>query len=257
MASTLKTPVYLYQMNGRQQYELRNIAEQFNLTITKTQPDKPFYLVLTEQGLQLHQTGKPAPGPIYVDFVGGALGHRRRFGGGRGQPLARAMGIKPGYNPQIIDATAGLGRDAFVLASLGCNITLCERSPVLAALLADGMQRGEINIEVSDIIQRMLLWHGDSCDYLAGITPDQQADVIYLDPMYPESKSSALVKKDMLALQQLIGSDTDSEQLLDIALATARKRVVIKRPINADWLNQRAPHTDIESKKTRYDIYML
>jgi 16S rRNA (guanine1516-N2)-methyltransferase len=257
MPSNLNTPVYLYQNNAGQQKTINAIAKQFDLPITQVQPKSNFYLLLTEQGLQLHQPGKPAPGPIYIDFVGGALGHRRRFGGGRGQPLARAMGIKSGYNPQIVDATAGLGRDAFVLASLGCNLTLCERSPVLAALLTDGLQRSELNTEVADIMQRMLLWHGNSCDYLAGITPDQQPDVIYLDPMYPESKSSALVKKDMQALQQLIGSDTDSEQLLDIALATARKRVVIKRPINANWLHQREPHTDIESKKTRYDIYML
>lgn len=257
MLSNLYTPVYLYQNNTGQQKIINALAKQFDLPITKIQPKNNFYLLLTEQVLQLHQPGRPAPGPIYIDFVGGALGHRRRFGGGRGQPLARAMGIKSGYTPKIIDVTAGLGRDAFVLASLGCPITLCERSPVLAALLSDGLQRAELNLEVADIIQRMSLWHGDSSHYLAGITPAQQPDVIYLDPMYPESKSSALVKKDMLALQQLIGSDTDSEQLLEIALATARKRVVIKRPINADWLHQREPHTDIESKKTRYDIYML
>jgi 16S rRNA (guanine1516-N2)-methyltransferase len=256
MQDDSKQPVYLFQKNALHQQETEALAKQFELPCTDIQPVNTFYLTLTEQGLELHQPGKQAPGPIYVDFVGGALGHRRHYGGGRSQPLARAMGLKSGYNPAIVDLTAGLGRDAFVLASLGCKITLCERSPILAALLYDGLRRGEQDSEVADIMQHMTLWHGDSCEYLAGLKPDQQPDVIYLDPMYPESPSTAAVKKDMAALHQLIGPDTDSEKLLDLALATALKRVVIKRPKHADWLHQHKPHTSIESKKTRYDIYM-
>lgn len=251
-----KQPVYLFRTNNLLQEEASQLARQFKLQCTDTLPDNTFYLGLTGKGLELHQPGKQAPGPICIDFAGGALDHRRRYGGGRGQPLARAMDLKSGNCPTLVDATAGLGRDAFVLASLGCKITLCERSPVLAALLYDGLRRGMQDPETASIMQRMTLWYGDSCDYLAGIQATQRPDVIYLDPMYPGKRSSALVKKDMAALQKIIGPDTDSRRLFELALTRARKRVVIKRPLHADCLHQEKPHTSITSKKTRYDIYM-
>ncbi len=255
MPDDVKQPVYLYQKNNLLQEESGQLATQFKLQCTDTPPDGAFYLTLTEKGLELHQQGKPSPGPITVEFAGGALGHRRLYGGGRGQPLARAMGLKSGYSPTLVDATAGLGRDAFVLASLGCKTTLCERSPILASLLYDGLRRGAQHPEIADIMQRMTLWYGESCDYLTGIPAKQRPDVIYLDPMYPDKQSSALVKKGMVALQQLIGPDRDSEQLFGLALEIARKRVVVKRPVHADCLHRRKPHSCISSKNTRYDIY--
>lgn len=251
-----RQPVYLLQKNDLLQEQARQLARQFSLPCTDTLPDNVFYLSLTSRGLALHHPGKQSPGPISIDFAAGALDHRRRYGGGRGQPLARAMGLKSGNSPTLVDATAGWGRDAYVLAGLGCKITLCERSPVLAALLYDGLRRGAQHPETAQIMRRMTLWYGDSCDYLAGIQPTQRPEVIYLDPMYPGKQSSARVKKGMAALQQIIGPDTDSRRLFELARARARKRVVIKRPRHADWLHQQQPHSCITSKKTRYDIYM-
>ncbi|MDR0440248.1 MAG: class I SAM-dependent methyltransferase, partial [Candidatus Accumulibacter sp.] len=98
-------------------------------------------LQLGPDGLQLAWIGPGAPGPMRVDFVRGAAAHRRRFGGGSGQMIARAAGIAPGVRPRILDATAGCGYDAFVLAGLGCEITLIERNPLVAALLEDGLRR--------------------------------------------------------------------------------------------------------------------
>ena len=101
----------------------------------------PFALVLTESRLELRKLDEPKLGAVYVDFVEGAVAHRRKFGGGRGQSIAKAVGLKSGAMPTVVDATAGLGRDAFVLASLGCKVTLNERSPVVGALLQDGLTR--------------------------------------------------------------------------------------------------------------------
>ena len=194
---------------------------------------------------------------MIVDFVGGALGHRLRFGGGRGQPLARAIGIKPGFDPGVWDATAGLGRDAFVIASLGCQVTLCERSPVLAALLDDGLQRAALNAEIGKWVEsRMTLRFGDSAKLLAELAEADRPDTVYLDPMYPAGKSSVLVKKEIRAVQQLVGEDQDSLPLLETALNVAKRRVVVKRPHRAGPLHDRKPATSIESKKTRYDIYV-
>ncbi len=100
---------------------------------------------------------------MIVDFVGGAVGHRFRFGGGRGQALPRAAGLTGSATPRIVDATAGLGRDAFLLASLGAEVTLLERSPEVHALLADGIARAsQASPEFAAIVARMTLHLGDA-----------------------------------------------------------------------------------------------
>lgn len=231
--------------------------QRFGFGRLRTPPVAGFYLDYTLEGLVLRQQGPDQPGPIRVEFVGGSAGHRRRYGGGRGQPLARAAGLKSGFNPVICDATAGLGRDGFVLASLGCRVTLCERSPVLAALLEDGLQRAAIDHEIGDwISQRLGVQPGDAAAWLESLDGEKRPDVVYLDPMYPAGKAHVLVKKEMRALQQLLGPDQDSAVLLDIALKTAGRRVVVKRPKRAGWLADRKPSMSIESKKTRYDVYV-
>ena len=104
---------------------------------------------------------------LRCDFVGGAVQHRLRFGGGRGQDLPKAAGFKPGINPHIIDATAGLGRDAFLLASLGATVTMIERSADMHALLLDGMARAlDAGGVTAEIISRMTLIHGDAIQLL-------------------------------------------------------------------------------------------
>jgi len=233
------------------------LVKHYALPRISRAPETGYFLHLTNEGLALHCVDGKAVGAVGVDFVGGASGHRLRFGGGRGQPLARAIGIKPGFDPVVWDATAGLGRDAFVLASIGCQVTLCERSPVLAALLDDGLQRATLNTDIGDWVQsRMILKFGDSAHELTRLSESQAPDTVYLDPMYPAGKSSVLVKKEIRAVQQLVGEDQDSLGLLDAAIAVAKRRVVVKRPQRAGPLHDRSPNTSIESKKTRYDIYV-
>lgn len=237
--------------------DARKLAERFGLPLLKRPPGTGFYLCLTAQGLELRQAGPDAPGPVRVEFAAGAMAHRLRFGGGRGQPLARAVGIKPGFTPIIWDATAGLGRDGFVLASLGCEVILCERSAPLAAMLADGLQRAALHADIGDWVKRRLrLVHADAGCELRRLDTLQRPDVVYLDPMYPAGKDHVMVKKEMHAVQQLVGPDQDSQELLEVALGCARRRVVVKRPRRAGWLNERKPSSSIESKKTRYDLYV-
>tara|TARA_R100001591_G_scaffold63702_1_gene73499 strand:+ start:138869 stop:139624 length:756 start_codon:yes stop_codon:yes gene_type:complete len=194
-------------------------------------------------------------GPIFIDFTAGKYQHRRQFGGGRGQPLAKAVGLKKGATPYIIDATAGFGRDAFVLASLGCRVTLIEQNPVMAALLADALQRAMDDKAVTEIISRMQLHQGNAIDYLAGLSDTDRPDVVYLDPMYPSRDKSALVKKEMQLLHQLVGPDSNSSELLTVSRDVALKRVAVKRPKGAEFFANQQPHVSIESKNTRYDIY--
>lgn len=193
--------------------------------------------------------------PLCIDFASGRAAHRRQFGGGRGQPLARALGLKGGLSPRIIDATAGLGRDAFVLATLGCEVTLIERNPLLAALLEDGLRRGREHPDSAEICARMTLVCADAAEYLRDLSAPQPG-CIYMDPMYPHRDKSAAVKKDMRTLQQLVGPDMDSAELLAAALACTPARVVVKRPRGAPVVDGPAPSAAVESPNTRYDLYV-
>jgi len=197
---------------------------------------------------------------LSVDFVGGSLGHRKKFGGGKGQTIAKAIGIKQGKPiPSVLDATAGLGKDSYVFACLGCPVTLVERSPVIAALVKDGIDRASLNIEFSETTKQGFTLHNcDALEYIQAITENEKPDVIYLDPMYPEKKKSASVKKNMQILQKLLGHDLDTDEVLKAALEKAEKRVVVKRPKGAAELQVgRSPTLCYESKGTRYDVYVV
>jgi len=195
---------------------------------------------------------------IHVDFVEGALAHRQQFGGGRGQAIARAIGLKHGNTPSVLDITAGLARDAYILACLGCKLILVEQSPVLYTLIDDGIRRGLANPASADALKNFMnLVNADSILYMEHMDKETRPEVIYIDPMYPERKKSALVKKDMQILQHLLGEDENAEPLLKTALECAGKRVVVKRPIHAKTVSDTLPSTSISSKKTRYDVYLV
>lgn len=211
------------------------------------------------QGLAIQQGGRKAPGPVRVDFVEGALAHRRLYGGGAGQQIAKAIGVKGQRCPQVLDATAGLGRDAFVLAALGCQVQMLERHPVVLALLQDGLQRAQQDPEVAPITARMQLLQAHAYDYMH--TQAQQGapapQVIYLDPMFPHTEKSAEVKKDMKAFRTLVGADRDADALLAVALAWQPCRVVVKRPRKAPCLAGQPPSLSLEGKSGRFDVYAL
>jgi len=216
--------------------------------------EAPMALVMTAERLELRKRDEPKLGGIFVDFVEGAMAHRRRFGGGRGEAVAKAVGIKGDYLPAVVDATAGLGRDAFVLASLGCRVQMLERHPVVAALLDDGLQRGYRDAEIGGWLQaRLTLLHASSLEALTAIS--DKPDVVYLDPMYPHRQKSALVKKEMRVFQSLVGADDDADGLLEPARRLAKKRVVVKRPDYAPPLAGVVTQSAVVTKSHRFDIY--
>lgn len=233
------------------------MAEQLGLPFALEPAEPGLVLRLGTGRLELVQLGPVAPGPVYVDFVEGAMGHRRKHGGGRGQLVAKAVGIKKDRIPSVIDATAGLGRDSFILAQLGCQVQMIERSPVVAALLRDGMQRGEADAEVAEIIARMSLAVADASQYLSELDEDDRPDVVYVDPMHPERSKAAAVKKEMRLFRQLVGGDEDDAQLLAAALQAARKRVVVKRPRKSEAIAGPKPALVYEGKSTRFDVYLI
>jgi 16S rRNA (guanine1516-N2)-methyltransferase len=213
-----------------------------------------FALQVSDDGLQLQQLGEDAPGPVRVDFVEGKAAHRRLFGGGSGQMIAKAVGIQPGVRPRVLDATAGMGKDAFVLASLGCEMSLIERQPIIAALLEDGLARGVQDLEVGGIIGQMRLLTGNSIELMRN-WQGEPPQVIYVDPMFPHREKTALVKKEMRLFRPLVGDDMDAPALLEAALALATHRVVVKRPRKAPCIEGVKPSYALDGKSSRYDIY--
>lgn len=213
-------------------------------------------LVVTEKGLVLQLPDEKNLGPVTVDFLKGAMAHRRQHGGGRNQLLARAVGLSNKKNLSVLDLTAGLGRDAFILAHLGCQLTMIERHPVIAALLEDGMARAKKEAWFQAL--NLTLIKTDAQHYLKNLNQNTLPDVIYLDPMYPERKKSALVKKEMRVLRELAGNDTDANECLSTALTLpwAKKRVVVKRPRLAPTLAGPEPTLVFSGKSTRFDVYL-
>lgn len=224
------------------------------------QTDHNAILVYTEKGLQIQlkqNKNSKSSVTLHVDFLSGSLNYRRQHGGGIKQALARAVGIKPGIRPTILDVTAGLGKDSFLLASLGCKVSMVERSPILGALLYDGLERAEKSPYFQEIIDDNLkLIQGDSITTM-NAAYHKKYDTIYLDPMYPHGSKSALNKQEMRIIRKLVGDDTDADKLLDAALINAKKRAVVKRPKGAPTLNRISPTHSINMKNSRYDVYMI
>ena len=189
------------------------------------------------------------------DFVNGAVGYRYRSGASRRDALARAAGFAKGNTTTIIDATAGLGRDAFMLACLGAQVTLLERSPGVHDHLRDALARaGGESPELAAVVARMTLMQGDARDLLPGL----RADAVIVDPMHPPRTNSAEVKQEMRLLRELVGTDPDAFELMQAALAADCKRVVLKWPLRAAPLKGlRKPSHSITGKTVRYDVFMM
>jgi 16S rRNA (guanine1516-N2)-methyltransferase len=190
---------------------------------------------------------------LHLDFARGAVGYRFRTGGARHHLLVRAAGIKKDRNPTVVDATAGLGRDSFLLASVGARVVMLERCAEVHALLEDALKRASAESpDLAEVVARMTLIHGDARDHLPLLRPD----IVLVDPMHPPRQNSALVKKEMRLLAGIVGADEDAQELMRVALASARDRVVLKWPVSAaPLLETPAPSHQFPGKTVRYEVF--
>ena len=213
-------------------------------------------LLIFVSGIELQITGRNAPGPVGVDFGAAAMRHRRVAG--HNELLGKAVGVGKKAALSVLDATAGLGRDSFVLADLGAEVTCCERNPVAAAMLDSGLALAQNSTDhwLATTSSRMQLVTDDATRLTADFLRD--IDVIYLDPMFPQREKSAAVKKEMALFQLLLKDEESSnERLLDWALACSVARVVVKRPSKAPPLGAKIPSHCIKGKAVRYDVHVL
>ncbi len=229
------------------------IACQLQLDYPAELGEGNLQLVVSESGLAIGRIGAREK-PIAVDFASGKLAYRRAHTSRRSESIARAVGIKPNHFPPIVDATAGMGKDSFVLATLGCQVTMLERSRVIAMLLEDGLKRASQRDELREIVNRMTLLHVDACDWLQSAQL-VRGTVIYLDPMFPSSSSSALPAIEMQVLQELLGKDEDIERLFQVAWSSGAGRIVMKRPRRAEPF-ARKPDFSVAGKSSRFDVFI-
>ena len=233
--------------------EAREISRVFDIPYCSMNKKKSRYgLMLTNNRLELKDFFDEKSKSIAVNFLSAAEQYRMNFGGGRNQMIAKAVGVNKYENISVLDVTAGLGSDAFTLACLGCNVTLIERVPAIAALLYDGLRRARQADWFSQL--KMNFMYQSSLSYMMKIDRGL-FDVIYIDPMFPEKKKSALPKKEMLVLRDLAGADSDAGALLTLALGRATKRVVVKRSKSAPFLVGQKPDFQYGGASTRFDVY--
>ena len=250
-------PLFIVCRSALYQQKLARLAKEQKIEVLEGIPNLTGYsLVGDDAGLSL-VSNTADHGAIRVDFAGGGLDYRRKFGGC--ELIRKAVGLKAGYRPHVIDLTAGLGRDAFILAVSGCELTLVERHWLIHALLEDALIRGkrkaqDDDLQLAEILSRMSLRYEDANTTLEGLQPSS-ADVIYLDPMFPERKKNSAVKKEMQAFQTIVEKDMESG-LLQKAVKKAKKRVVVKRPKSASFLNEKKASFSISNKTLRFDIYL-
>jgi 16S rRNA (guanine1516-N2)-methyltransferase len=230
--------------------ELRAIAEKNNWQVFTNQTDGMLLTLYNEQ-LAVKDLSEPKWTPLSIDFLEPLWLKRFQKVHNETQLIKRAIGMPPSENILVWDATAGLGRDAMVLASLGYRVISVERSAAVYSLLKDAYERALHSEELKEILPRLTFIFGDSKELLENLTEVERPEIIYLDPMYPTSKKSAQPRKEMQILRKILGSDENLKELLAIAKKTATKKVIVKN-------NPRAgekPKHSLESKSVRLDIF--
>ena len=233
-----------------------SLARDLALSLIDDPRRAELLLVLGPQGLALRRPNDPAlTGELRVDFDRPAA-RRRQQSPHRELVVQAARLRRAGESPLVVDATAGLGRDGCLLAAAGFRVVLCERNPVVAALLRDGLARAALLPRTAAIAARIRLIAADFADGLEQLS--ERPAVIYLDPMFPPRSKSAKVKQELQLLQLLEGTgngESDAARLLQTALAAGPRKVVVKRPLKGPALAGPAPSHVLRGKAVRFDVY--
>lgn len=221
----------------------------------------PYFLRFESGGLTLHRNHGASGATLRADFYDDTL-QRRSADNLRQQNLCKAVGLKAKRSLSVLDAMAGLGKDAWLLASAGARVDMLERNPVVFALLRDACERELRYANARELrsgagreapIARMQ-WRLDEFPACADTLPE--FDVVYLDPMFPPTQKQAKAKKDMQLLQELLpAGDSDDEAILAAARRLARNRVVVKRAKLSPYLAGQQPDTQFKGSSNRYDVY--
>lgn len=181
---------------------------------------------------------------------------RLKAAGAKTELILKAAKIKKDRSEiRIVDATAGMGEDAVILAAAGYNVTMYEKDPVIAAILNDNIERSAKNPLLAPIIERMTLIKSDSVEamkYMSG-----EADIILLDPMFPARSKSALIKKKFQLIHLIEAPCDNEDELLNAAFVAKPKKILVKRPVKGAFLANKKPDYSISGKAVRYDCFVF
>lgn len=222
------------------------LAEKLNVPLSESYGED-MTLLLDTTGLSLVGYG--------LKYQGDFEGMVRRITQGRLQHemLVHVSKTKKA-NPTAIDATAGMGEDAFLLAAGGYHVTMYERNPVIAALLKDAMERAKKNDLLKAVIDRMELVEGDS---IQSIPSMGKVDLVYLDPMFPARQKSGKINKKLQLIQRLEQPCVDEVALINAAKAVKPQKIIIKRPLKGAYLANLSPSYTTKGKAIRYDCFVF
>lgn len=234
--------------------QARHLAEHLSVPFEQgelTAGEGGLALVFDECGLSLRE------GALCVQADFSTLTARLKTGNVRQELLVKAAKVKhpAAETPTAVDATAGLGKDALLLAAAGFSVHMVEYNPVIAALLRDALRRAASMPQLAPVVARMQLTEADSVAFLASL--DCAPDVIVLDPMFPARTKSAAVKKTFQLLHKIEQPCSNEEALLQAALNAHPRKVVIKRPVKGPFLAGVKPSYSLSGKAVRYDCIAL
>jgi len=234
------------------QSRAEKLSREFHLPLFSEKNNFNYFLNVTEEHIELISKKEKNFLPIYVDFLEDKF-LRRTFKKDLSEELlAKAVGIKKNNKLQVWDLTAGWGCDAFLLVMMGCDVKMVERSAPMVILLQDGLERFfQYQRDISS--SQFSLVYADSLDFLN--KTDEKPDVICLDPMYPSTRKSALVKKEMQILKELLEPQEDITPLFLAAMKKAKKRVVIKRGLHSPFVGNKRPDFQFLGKSIRFDVF--
>ena len=243
----MSSSIVVYLGKGGQREMAESFSRKNNIPMVDS-PGEELTLIFDAHGVSLSGFG--------LSYQGDFENMLRRVTNGR---LAHEMLVRAAKTdksaPRAIDAAAGMGEDGFLLAAYGYEVTLCERNPVIAALLKDSLRRAKKNPALRDIAARMTLHEGDSIEFMA--KQMDPTDVIYLDPMFPERQKSGLINKKLQLIQKLEAPCSAETDLFDAALSAQPSRIIVKRPLKSPRLAGREPTYSLNGKAIRYDCYVI
>ena len=247
-----KLAVYYNELKDRQEHD--QLAKRLGIPLYQsvtTKTKENYFLTWREGCLKLLDKDLIKKGGLSVD-IEPRPGEQRSWPAPKSGALAQALGRK---TKTIVDATTGWGQDSLHIFRMGYNLRCIERSPVMFELLNDGFKRlseadwvKNLGILVPELIS------GNAIEILLNL--EIKPECIYIDPMFPpKRKKSALAKKPMTVLRELLGDDKDKEQLFEVAMQVATKRIVVKSPDYAEPLAGK-PNESFRGKLLRYDMYL-
>lgn len=232
---------------GAQRDAAQALAKRVGAPLTD-EPGKQLTLLIDSSGVSLTGYGLTFQG----DFE--QMLHRLTEGRLQHEMLVHVSKTKNPH-PKAIDATAGMGEDAILLAASGYDVTLFEQNPVIAALLKDAMRRARKKPVLGEIMERMHLVEGNSIELMPKMIDDW--DLIYLDPMFPARQKSGLINKKLQLIQKLEQPCFEESELLEAAIKANPKKIIIKRPLKGPFLAGKEPGYSVKGKAIRYDCLVF